>query len=240
MPDNKGKNLPDHILTSYGDQIELIQSKTLEMAGLVEASFTSAIKALINGDTAVSKEISISDYKVNAMEIEIDEKCNAMLATGPVATDLRTIIVVMQVVTDLERVGDESEKIARNSLDLDYPNIHKNFLKSIENLGTRSAVLLRKSIDAYARKSVDQSLEVVEEDSKLDEEYEACMRQLITYMMQDHRHIKTILDIANCARGIERIGDHAKNIAQHTVYLIKGKDIRHTKPEDILKVDLNN
>ena len=221
-----------HISTSYDEAMFEVQSKTLEMSGVVESSYSDALSGLIKGDSLLSKKVATNDFLVNKLEIDIDEKCNTILALQtPVASDLRTIIVV----TDLERVGDEAEKIARLSLKLNYENIDPAFLKSLEHLGNSTSALLHSSIDAYARKSVEQALEVIQDDKKIDLEFKSCMRQLITYIVkiEDDKVVKNFLDISTCAKSIERIGDHAKNIAQHTVYLIKGKDIRHTSVEQV-------
>jgi phosphate transport system protein len=225
-----------HISTSYDEAMSEVQSKTLEMSGVVESSYSDALSGLIKGDSSLSQKVATNDFLVNKLEIDIDEKCNTILALQtPVASDLRTIIVVLRIITDLERVGDEAEKIARLSLKLNYENIDQAFLKSLEHLGNSTSALLHNSIDAYARKSVEQALEVIQDDKKIDLEFKSCMRQLITYIVkiEDNKVVKNFLDISTCAKSIERIGDHAKNIAQHTIYLIKGKDIRHTRIEQV-------
>ena len=225
-----------HISSSYDESISEIQSKTLEMAGVVESSYLDALSGLIKADSELSHKVATNDFLANSLEIKIDEKCNTILALQtPVASDLRNIIVVLRIITDLERVGDEAEKIARLSLKLNYDNIDPIFLKTLEHLGNRTSLILHSAIDAYARKSVDQALKVIEDDKEVDMELEVCMRQLITFIVkiEDNKVVKNFLDISNCARSIERIGDHAKNIAQHTIYLIKGKDIRHTSIEQV-------
>ena len=225
-----------HISSSYDESISEIQSKTLEMAGVVESSYLDALSGLIKADSELSHKVATNDFLANSLEIQIDEKCNTILALQtPVASDLRNIIVVLRIITDLERVGDEAEKIARLSLKLNYENIDPVFLKTLEHLGNITSLLLHGAIDAYARKSVDQALKVIEGDKEVDLELEVCMRQLITFIVkiEDNKAVKNFLDISNRARSIERVGDHAKNIAQHTIYLIKGKDIRHTSVEQV-------
>jgi len=233
--DNNQSNT-GHISTSMGDSISEVQSLTLEMAGVVEASYANALTGLIKGESELSHNVATHDFMTNKFEIEIDEKCNTLLALQtPVAKDLRTIVVILRIITDLERVGDEAEKIARLSLKLNYDNIDTSFLKSLEHLGNSTSLALNKAIDAYARRSVEDAFEVITEDKKVDVEYEACMRQLISYIVkiEENKIVKNFIDISTCAKSIERIGDHAKNIAQHTIYLIKGKDVRHTSIEQV-------
>ena len=225
-----------HILRSYDEAMREIQSKTLEMSGVVESSYVDALRGLINGESSLSHKVATNDFLVNKLEIDIDEKCNTILALQtPVASDLRTIIVILRIITDLERVGDEAEKIARLSLKLNYENIDPEFLKTLEHLGNSTSAILHNSIDSYARKSVDQALEVIQTDKKIDLEFKSCMKDLISYIVKldDDKAVKNFLSISTCAKSIERIGDHAKNIAQHTIYLIKGKDIRHTSVEQV-------
>ena len=225
-----------HISTSYSESISEIKSLTLEMAGLVEASYSDALSGLIKAESELSHNVATHDFLTNNYEIDIDEKCHTLLALQtPVASDLRTIIVVLRIITDLERVGDEAEKIARLSLKINYNNIDSGFLMTLQHLGQKTSALLSKSIDAYARKSVEQALDVIKNDKAIDSEYESCMRQLISYIVkiEENKVVKNFIDISTCAKSIERIGDHAKNIAQHTIYLVKGKDIRHTSIEQV-------
>ena len=226
-----------HISTQYHKALDEILSKTREMSGIVEASYSDALAGLINCESSLSKKVATDDFIVNKMEIEIDEKCNTILALQtPVASDLRSIITILRIITDLERVGDEAEKIARMSLKLNYENIDMELLKTLEHLGNSTSKILHNSIDAYARKSVEHALEVIKDDKKIDIEFKSCMKQLISYIVKidDDKGVKNFLDISTCAKSIERIGDHAKNIAQHTIYLIKGKDIRHISVEQVL------
>lgn len=233
---SNNQSLTGHIRSSLGDSISKVQSLTLEMAGIVEASYANALAGLIKGKSELSHNVATHDFLINKFEIEIDEKCNTLLALQtPVAKDLRTIVVILRIITDLERVGDEAEKIARLSLKLNYDNIDASFLKSLEHLGNSTSSALNKAIDAYARKSVEDAFEVITEDKNVDVEYENCMRQLISYIVkiEENKIVKNFIDISTCAKSIERIGDHAKNIAQHTIYLIKGKDVRHTSIEQV-------
>ena len=163
-----------HISTQYHKALDEILSKTLEMSGIVEASYSDALAGLINGESSLSKKVATDDFIVNKMEIEIDEKCNTILALQtPVASDLRSIITILRIITDLERVGDEAEKIARMSLKLNYENIDMELLKTLEHLGNSTSKILHNSIDAYARKSVEHALEVIKDDKKIDIEFKA-------------------------------------------------------------------
>jgi phosphate transport system protein len=172
------------------------------------------------------------DHKVNAMEVAIDEDCSRILATrGPTASDLRLIVAIIKTITDLERIGDEAEKlgnIASRLATLDRPT---DRYREIKHIGDQVADMVHGALDAFARMDTDAALAVARRDRVVDEEYEALQRQCITFMMEDPRAIRRALDILWVARALERIGDHAKNICEYVIYMVLGKDIRHLSIE---------
>jgi phosphate transport system protein len=206
------------------------------MGGLVEQQLQDGIKALYSGDGRLGEEVARLDHKVNAMEVAIDEDCSRILATrGPTASDLRLIVAVIKTITDLERIGDEAEKlgnIAARLATLDRPT---DRYREIKHIGDLVADMVHGALDAFARMDSDAALAVARKDRVVDEEYEALQRQCITFMMEDPRAIRRALDILWVARALERIGDHAKNICEYVVYMVLGKDIRHLSIEDVEK-----
>ena len=218
-----------HISHKFDEEMESLRHQVLKMGGLVEQQIGGAVDALTNMDAASADEIILRDHKVNALEVAIDEKCTRILAKRqPAATDLRMVIAVIKTITDLERIGDEAEKIAKMTLHISEQDGKFNSrYVGIRHLGDHVKRMVHDVLDAYARLDVDASIQVVRDDDAADEEFQNLMRMLITYMMEDPRTISEVLDVMWAARALERIGDHAKNIGEYVIYLVKGKDIRH-------------
>jgi phosphate transport system protein len=207
------------------------------MGGLVERQIVHAMDALVSGNVALADQVVDQDQGVNALEMAIDEDCNHIIARRqPAAGDLRMVMTVVKTITDLERIGDEAEKIARmaklihTSDRLYAPRIH-----DVRHAANLALEMLRKALDAFARLDTAVSVELLRQDEEVDESFRAILRQLITFMMEDPRTISAALEILFVAKAIERIGDHAKNMAEYIVYLVKGKDVRHTRTEDIAR-----
>jgi len=229
-------DLSHHILSRFNADLEGVRSAVLQMGGLVEQQLLNGVKALYSGDGRLGEEIVRLDHKVNAMEVAIDDDCSRILATrNPTASDLRLIVAVIKTITDLERIGDEAEKlgsIASRLATLERPT---DRYREIRHMGELVADMLHGALDAVARMDSDAALSVARKDRTVDEEYEAIQRQCITFMMEDPRSIRRALDVLWVARALERIGDHAKNICEYVVYMVLGKDIRHLSLEDVEK-----
>jgi len=223
-----------HISRQYNVELEDIRSKVLQMGGLVEQQIEHAINALVNADTALGEAVIMDDTKVNNMEVTIDEECNQIIARRqPAAGDLRLVVAVIKTITDLERIGDEAEKIARMAVRLASEERPKNNYAEIQTLGAHVQRIVHEALDAFARVDIEAALRIAREDEKVDREYGGVIRQMITYMMEDPRTISRALNVVWAARAIERIGDHARNICEYIIYLVKGKDVRHTSLEQV-------
>ena len=224
----------EHTFKQFDAELETVRSRVLQMGGLVESQIVRAIEALTEGNLSLSDQVVADDARVNGMEVSIDELCAHILARRqPAASDLRMIITVLKTITDLERIGDEAEKIARMSkLIHTADRLAKPRFTEIKHVGDVALAMLRKSLDSFARLDVNAAAAVVRQDQHLDEEFRAILRQLITFMMEDPRTISGSLEILFVAKAIERIGDHAKNMSEYVVYLVKGKDVRHVTLEE--------
>ncbi|MDT8282442.1 MAG: phosphate signaling complex protein PhoU [Gammaproteobacteria bacterium] len=226
-----------HISHQFDAEMENLRHKVLKMGGLVEQQISGAIESLKDTDSLKADKIILTDHKVNALEVSIDEDCTRILARRqPAASDLRMVIAVIKTITDLERIGDEAEKIAQMAVSLaeDDAVFNERYV-GIHHLGDLVKRMVHDVLDAYARLDVDAALKVVRADAETDKEYQDLIRMLVTYMMEDPRTISEVLDVIWAARALERIGDHAKNIGEYVIYLVKGKDIRHLDLNEVEK-----
>jgi phosphate transport system protein len=227
-------DLSPHISSRFNDDLEAVRASLLRMGGLVEAQLKKCLSALSEADSALAAEVVRDDEQVNRMEVEIDEACLRILATrAPAARDLRLIIAIIKAITDLERVGDEARKIAHISLRLATLERPADRYREIRHLGRLVEDMLHKALDAFARMDAEAALRVPQLDRQVDEEYESIQRQCVTFMMEDPRQVRRMLDITWVARALERVGDHAKNIAEYVIYMVHGQDIRHTRLEEV-------
>jgi len=225
----EASDLSGHISRRFNKDIENLRNMVLSMGGLVESQLTHAIAALVTGDSELGLKVANDDYKVNDLEVSIDEECGRILAMrAPAAGDLRLIVAVIKTITDLERIGDEAEKIGFLASKLAAMDRPSDSYRELKTLGTHVAHMVRDAMNAFARLDVDEAFKVVREDKEVDREYEAIQRQCITFMMEDPREIKRVMNVTWAARALERIGDHAKNICEYVIYMAQGRDVRHT------------
>ncbi|WEM41787.1 phosphate signaling complex protein PhoU [Photobacterium sp. DA100] len=226
-------SLGRHISGQFNAELESIRTHVLAMGGLVEQQLADALKAMHKQDIELARRVIKDDHKVNAMEVAIDEACTRIIAKRqPTASDLRLVIAIIKTITDLERIGDVAESIAKVALE-NFTNKQYNLLVSLEALGQSAVRMLHEVLDAFARMDVKAAIQVYQEDDRIDREYEAIIRQLMTYMMEDPRSIPNVLQVMWSARSIERVGDRCQNICEYIIYFVKGKDIRHTSQEEI-------
>ena len=224
-----------HLSTQFDTELTSVSTQVMELGGLVESQIRQAIYSLSQFSVEVANEVTAREARVNAMEIEIDRDLSSIIARRqPTARDLRLLIAISKTTANLERVGDEAEKIARMVRSI----IHSGAPRSLPSLELRVAAdlasgLLNKALDAFARLDVNAALTILKEDDLIDAEFDGFVRKLITYMMEDPRMISPSLDLLFLAKAIERIGDHAKNIAEFIIYVVKGEDVRHTTMEKI-------
>ena len=224
----KQEDYRHHISGQFNAELETLRNFMLQMGGKVEQQLASAIEALVAMDSGQAELIINRDHEVNQMEMSIDDQCASILARRqPAASDLRLVVAIIKVNTDLERIGDEAAKVARQAMRLsEAGNSPSNFIE-IRHIGTYVADMLRRSLDAFARLDVAAAVEVVKNDSFVDREYGSALRSLMTFMMEDPRAIGSIINEMWALRSLERIGDHATNIAEHVIYLVRGMDVRH-------------
>ena len=225
----------EHTSKQFDAELEAVRARVLQMGGMVESQIQLALDALISGDVALMNRVIEDDHRVNAMEVEIDEACNQIIARRqPAAGDLRMVMTVIKTITDLERIGDEAEKIARMAKLLSQrESLNMPRHPEVKHAAELALDMLRKSLDAFARLDLATAAQVVRQDEQVDEEFRAIMRYLITFMMEDPRTISTALEILFVAKAVERIGDHAKNMSEYVVYMVKGRDVRHVTVEEI-------
>ena len=226
------KQIPQHISQQFQHELEGIRSRVLEMGGLVEQQLTEALEALVKHDLGLAETVATSDHKVDIFEVRLDEECTEIIARRqPAASDLRLILAVIRIITDLERVGDEAEKIGRMVIQLLEIEGSNSYYVGVLAMGQHVREMLNAALNAFARMDSKEALRIAQQEPRIDREYDATMRQLITYMMEDPRNITRSLDVVWIARALERISDHAANICESVIYLVEGKDIRHTNYE---------
>ncbi|MEJ6539443.1 MAG: phosphate signaling complex protein PhoU [Halioglobus sp.] len=230
----KQEGYGQHISGQFNAELESLRNQLLAMGGQVEQQLTTALDALMKLDSGVAESIVRNDAEINQMEMTIDDECATIIARRqPTASDLRLVITIIKVNRDLERIGDEAAKVARQAVQLSEGGMSPSSFVEIRHIGALVGVLLRQSLDAFARLDVTKAIEVVRGDAEVDKEYGSAMRSLVTFMVEDPRNIGAILNEMWALRSLERIGDHACNIAEHVVYLVKGLDVRHGRLSEL-------
>jgi len=230
----KQESYQQHISARFNEELESLRNQMLEMGGKVEQQVSAALDAMMKMDSGVAELIVNQDREVNQMEMAIDDECASILARRqPTASDLRLVVAIIKVNTDLERIGDEAAKVAKQTVRLSEGGMSPSNFIEIRHIGSRVATMLRNALDAFARLDVNMAVDVVKGDVEVDREYGSAMRSLVTFMMEDPRDIGVILNEMWALRSLERIGDHACNIAEHVVYLVRGLDVRHGRLEEL-------
>ncbi|UVW35366.1 phosphate signaling complex protein PhoU [SAR92 clade bacterium H455] len=220
----------NHYMKQFDEELEEIRTRLMEMGGKVEQQLQNAIRAIGEADSKLAEEVIKEEQLVDNMEVDIDEACILIIARRqPAASDLRLVMMVTKAVNDLERIGDEAKKIANHALILADENGSSTGYTEVRHLGQSVMSMLSNALDAFARFDVDAAMLTIEEDKQIDQEYKTALRELATYMMEDPRSISRVMNILWVVRSLERIGDHAKNLCEQIVFVVKGKDIRHQK-----------
>ncbi len=226
-----------HLSSQFDAELSGISTRVLEMGGLVEAQVAQAVQALTLFSTDIATQVIRIEERVNQMEMEIDRDLSSIIARRqPTARDLRLLIAISKTIGNLERVGDEAARIARTVQGLVSTGVSSRLrfpVGAVSHEASLATNLLRKSLDAFARLDTNQALEVIRQDNEIDREFDGLMRKLITYMMEDPRTISAAIDLVFVAKAIERVGDHAKNLAEQIIYIVKGTDVRHNPPDAV-------
>jgi len=227
--------MTEHINKQFDQDLEAIRSRMLQMGGLVESHLRSAIAGYLDGDVTRAEQVIAGDAKVNELELAIDGDLGQIIVRRqPAASDLRLILAASKIVTDLERIGDEATKVARMAKDINASGAAAGAkLVPIGHISEIAIGMLRRALDAFARLDAAAAARVCGEDAAIDDEFRAIIRQLITFMMEDPRTITQSLQVVWVAKAFERVGDHAKNIAEYVIYIVKGRDVRHIPLADL-------
>ncbi|MBV8501259.1 MAG: phosphate signaling complex protein PhoU [Paucibacter sp.] len=226
-----------HLSTQFDAELSGISTRVLEMGGVVESQVAQAVQSLVGFSGEQASVVLETEEKVNAMEVAIDHDLHSIIARRqPTARDLRLLIAISKSIANLERVGDEAARIARTVQRLINAGVSSRLRLPVADLAFEAELAtasLRKALDAFARLDVERALEVLKQDDAIDKEFDGLMRKLITYMMEDPRTISSSIDLVFVAKAIERVGDHAKNLAEVIIYVVKGTDVRHNTPEAV-------
>ncbi len=229
-------NHEGHTAHQFDVELNDVKHKVMNMGGLVESMVHNGLEALMNMDAELGKQVSDDDRRANQFELDIDEDCTRILARRqPAASDLRLVLTIIKTISDLERIGDEAEKLGRISVKLANEADVPTYYKELRHLGDHVKTMLRESLDAFTRMDVEAAFSTAAKDEAIDQEYATFSRLLISHMMENPRHVSHALDMSWCARSLERIADHSCNICEYVIYLVEGKDIRHANLDDMRK-----
>jgi phosphate transport system protein len=224
-------NLSKHISSSFNEEIDQVRNQVMAMGGLLEQQLSHALQAISSADTVLAQQVIAADLAVNNWELTIDKTCTEIIVRRqPAASDLRLIMAIIKAIADLERIGDEIRRIARSALQ-QFDSQQQGLLVNLDNLGRHVGQMLHDVLDAFARMDVETALQVHKEDKKVDRQYEAITRQLMTFMAQQPDSIPVVMNVLWSARSLERIGDRCKNLAEYVIFFVKGKVVRHSSDE---------
>ena len=227
----------EHIYKQYDAELEAVRAKVLEMGSLVEQQIVDAIQSLVTSNNKLATSVIEKDHVVNTLEVQVDEDCSHIIVRRqPTASDLRMVLMMIKTITDLERIGDEAAKIARFSQkSIETDRMWTPRFAEISSMSNLAREMLHMALDAFARSDATKVLEIAQMDQDLDEHYQMTIRHLITFMLEDPRTISMSLEVLFIAKAIERIGDHAKNISEYVVYMVKGRDVRHISMDEMVQ-----
>ncbi|NHO85862.1 phosphate signaling complex protein PhoU [Pseudoteredinibacter isoporae] len=226
--------MDQHISGQFNADLEELKTQLLEMGGVVQQQISDAVDAIEQADSELAEKVMVIEDDVDNREVSLDENCTTVLARRqPAASDLRMVLAVSKATRDLERMGDEAQKIAKMAIALNEEGQAPHGYVELRHIGDIVEKMVNSTLDAFARFDVDTAVKVARDDKAVDREYKSAMRELVTYMMEDPRSIGRVMNIIWALRSLERIGDHARNIAEHIVYLVKGLDVRHTSVKEM-------
>ena len=228
-----------HTVKQFDVQLANLRNLVLEMGGLVEEQIRNAIQALDDENLSAAREVIARDQVINGLQVKADEDCvNLIALRQPLGSDLRMIMSFSKAINDLERIGDEAEKIARMTVRI-YDGVSNppsaKLLRDVKPMARLAIDMLHNCLDALARLDIEKAVAVAQGDDELDQEFQSALRRLITYMMEDSRTIGQAINVIFIIKALERIGDHSKNISEYLIYLVKGKDVRHVSMEEIVQ-----
>lgn len=226
-----------HSYSVFDQELENLRAQVMEMGGIVEEQIKDAVSTLQDADSKTIDRVISRDEEVNLLQMQIDESCELVLVKRtPVSSDLRFVLCVQKITTDLERIGDEATKIARAAKRIfEDDRMAKPSLTDIKSISKLVSTMLHDALDSFARMDPEAVLALIKRDETVDEKYQLCMRHQLTFMLEDPRKISTALEVVYIAKALERIGDHSENITEHVVYSVKGADVRHSSPKEIRK-----
>lgn len=229
-------NYEGHTAHQFDVELNDIKHKVMNMGGLVESMVHNGLEALMTTSADLGNKVSTDDHRVNQFELEIDEECTRILARRqPAASDLRMVLTIIKTISDLERIGDEAEKLGRISVKLSKELDIPRYYKDLKHLGDLVKSMLRDSLDAFTRMDVESAFRTAAKDEVIDQEYANFSRLMLSHMMEHPNHVSHALDMSWCARSLERIADHSCNICEYVIYLVEGQDIRHANLDDMRK-----
>lgn len=224
----ENNNFSTHISQQFNEELEKIRTQMLTMGGIVERQVSDAVEALLSGDVELAEQSRRMDQQTNDMELMIDEQCTTTIARRqPAASDLRLIVSISRAVSDLERIGDEASRICKIAIDMSDRGANQRGFQEVRHIGSLVRDMVKDILTAFARNDLELAYRVAKQDRNVDQEYRTAMRSLVTYMMEDPRAISNVLNVIWALRSLERIGDHARNLSEHLIYLVSGTDVRH-------------
>jgi len=227
-------NIDQHISQQYNAALDDLKTEFLEMGGLVEQQIVDAVKAITDVDISMAEKVMIVEEEVDTREMQLDDLCTQIIARRqPTASDLRLVMAISKATRDLERMGDEANKIAKMAIAISKSEDLPHGFSELRNLGRHVQAEVHDALTAFARYDAELALQVVDKDQQIDREYSTAMRELITYMMEDPRNISRSMSVIWSLRSLERIGDHASNVSEQVIYLVKGLDVRHKTVDEM-------